>query len=551
MKVRSYRVFYIDQESGIKEVIDLLKTSSAVKMALVIKNGHLLLNSTVNLEILKKYEKRLKKNIVIINPDKILSDKVSKAGFKMYLKLDDLEKDLAVKSSLENKVAAGREKDDALNKKGYKDEKKNIAQKQDNKELRDKIKRGQSNKSKNKHKNNNSESKGRYQNLFSRFLTVSTILIIIIMAYFYFYYPTATIEIQAIIQELNYELDLNASNRISNIDWENNILPLHKTEVKISGHKEIETTGVQLIGDEKASGYVRFINERTSNVDIPAGTIVKTDSGIEYQTLEDISVPGLEVDYLMDVPVGMKAGQSEVRVQALSAGTQANVSFGEVKRIKDSMENLHVINPEAIRGGSDKRISYLSNEDIERAKSLLAEDLRAKLVRRVYQELGGNFRIIEEKINFLEPNFSYTAESGDITDDFIIEGEVIAEGYLFKNNELDRLATNILKEKLSNNVELMSSGINIRSLKLEENGNNMYNVNVAIDAPVLTSIDTSRLARRLSGLDINAAERVLDEMANIDSYNIKSTTEVLPRMSFAINVVIREAEAMRVINLMD
>ncbi|MFW5981582.1 MAG: baseplate J/gp47 family protein [Halanaerobiaceae bacterium] len=529
MKVRSYRVFYIEHEAGIKELIDLLKSSSAARMALVIKNGQLILNSSANLSLLMEYKKKLKKDIVIINPDRIFAEKVNKAGFKMYLKLDDLAKDLAVQNSNNNNI-------------------KNLKGNTEKEKEKEQGKKAKDNSNFRNH-NKIEENKKGHNSFISRIVSVFLILLIIAMSYLYFIYPTASVEIYPRANETSYEFGIKASNQISNIDWEKMILPLHMTEVRISTEKEVQTTGVRLIGDKKASTSVRFINERKSSVDIPAGTIIKSEAGTKFRTVEDIVVPGLDVDYLMDVPVGMKAGQKEVKVEALTAGSQGNLSFGEIKILEKPLENIYVINPEASRGGSDKKISYLSEEDIERAKILLKEDLKSKLLTKVYQELGGNYRVIEEEISFSDPEYFHDYEIGEETDTFTIKGELLASAYLLKNNELDRVATNIFKEKISDTQELMSSGISINSLRLEETGENMYNVNIEASAPVLAKIDTSSIARNLSGMEVDMAEQYLEEIEYLDYYNIESESEILPKISFAINVTIGDNEAHRVINL--
>ena len=37
MRVRGYRIFYIDEESSIKDLVELIESTTAVRMALVIK----------------------------------------------------------------------------------------------------------------------------------------------------------------------------------------------------------------------------------------------------------------------------------------------------------------------------------------------------------------------------------------------------------------------------------------------------------------------------------------------------------------------------------
>jgi len=377
------------------------------------------------------------------------------------------------------------------------------------------------------------------------------ILLIIAMAYFYFLYPTATIQVEPLTKTARHQMTIAASIDAKQIDWDNNILPLHETEVEISGQEEIATSGTRLIGDTRARGIVKFINERQDDLKIPAGTIIKTENNIKFKTIRDLIVPKLEVDYLMDVPVGMKAGQAEVEIEALTAGSTGNIGIGRIKNLENPLDNVYVINPEPSLGGVDKRVPLVTEEDIERAKAVLEEKLKSKLITKIYQELGGTFRIIEDKITYSKPTYKFNHSVGERTDTLKVEGSLTAKGYLLRNNEIDRLVTVLFKNQLPSNVQLMSSGINIESLKLEEKGNSMYNILIGVNAPVISAIDSENLVKQLSGLDLEEAQSLLEENGDIDNFTINSQSTRLPNMGFAIKVVVKEPESIKVFNLRD
>ncbi|MFP4662459.1 MAG: baseplate J/gp47 family protein [Halanaerobiales bacterium] len=543
MKVRGYRVFYIDNESGIKDLIEILKHTTAVKIALVIKNGQLILNSSVNLQLLKKYVKKYRKELVFINPDLSVYDKVITAGFLLYSDLNTLEKDLPIKQN-DSRVKRGLEIDSSI---------KDIIAvgSEDENTKRDSKRNNRRNNSRKKADDSSSGNKGstRGKRMIRLIVTAGIFLFIIAMAYLYFLYPTATIEIEPVIKTAKHEIAITASTDSKQIDWENSTLPLHETEVEISGQEVVQCSGLKLVGHIRAEGVVKFINERQEEVVIPAGTVLMTDNNIKFTTIEDVLVPELQVDYLMDVPVGMKAGQIEVGIKAVNPGSSGNVGIGRIKKIASPVENVYVVNPEPSRGGSDKRIPLVSEEDQQRAREILDEKLRSKLITRIYQELGGNYRIVENEINYSDPVYEFSHKIGEESDTLTVSGSLTARGYLLKNNEIDRLVTRIFKDRLPADVQLMSSGINIESLQLEEIDESMYNILIGVNAPVISDIDSENLANQLSGMAIAEAQALLDNMADVDNYLINSQKTNLPNMSFAIKVVVREPEEMKVFNI--
>ncbi|MFW6022202.1 MAG: baseplate J/gp47 family protein [Halanaerobiaceae bacterium] len=535
MKVRGYRVFYIDSESGIKDLIELVKGTTAVKMALVIKNSKLLLNSSVNMKLLKKYVKKYKKDVVFVCPEKTAVENIVNEGFSVFEDLNSLDSDLPMSSLTGGRNAAASTEDD--NNDNYNSDK-NI----DNKNTEYDI---------NETNSNNNGGSSIKKSKIAGIISFLLIILILTMAYFYFMYPTATIEIEPVIQKKNQEIEVTASTTKVSIDWENHTLPLHKTEVQITDEKEVQTTGVKSTGDTRAAGVVKFINERTKSVHIPAGTIVETANNISYKTIEDVNLPELEVEYLMDVPVGMKAGQVSVEVEAVNPGTVGNVGIGQIKKLASPIDKVHVINNEPVRGGSDKKISIVCENDVERIRSLLRENMKSKFINKMYQELSGNYRIIEDKISYSDIVINMDKNVGDVSQTLKASATMTASGFLIKNNELDRMATRVFREKMSDEVQLMSSGVNIETIKLEEKGKNLYNIIIGLNAPVIPAIDSNRLVKRLSGVNVQQAQNILQEEKNIDSFRINHKGVTLPQMGFAIKVVISEPEEMRVFNIND
>lgn len=506
MKVRGYRVFYIDEEEGVRDLIELIRTTPVDKLALVIRNGLLILNSTVNLKLIKKYADRYKKEIIFINPDPVLADKVISSNFVIYPDLNALERNIPFQAEAAGKEQNFDDNDDSLGR----------------------------------------EKRG---NVFSALMGVFLCLLILVMAYFYFLYPTVIIEIRPVVKEMNYQFNIAGSTSLTRIDWDSKRLPIHQTEVEITGEDEVKTTGIRLLGETKSSGIVKIINERSEDVRIPAATWLSTSDGKKYQTLEELVVPKLTVDYLMDVAVGMKAGMGEVRIEALEKGSTANVGIGRINTFVHKLKDIHVINPEPTSGGRDKRIPFVTENDLASLKSSIKEELESKLVTRMYKKLGGNYYIIEEGLSYSEPEINFNHQVGDEADTLKATASLTASGYLIRNNELDRLATRIIQDKLDNNMQLMSSGVNITELKLEDAGQGMYNITMGLLAPVIPAIDTDDLADSLLGMDIATARDFLKGYSNINDFNIKTEQSKLPRLGFAIKVVVMEPDSLAVFGL--
>jgi hypothetical protein len=501
LQVRGYRIFYIDPEEGIREVINLIEETTASKIALVVHERLNLLKSQINLKLLKEYCDKEKKEIVFINPNKKIINILDKTGFKSYADLNTLEEDMPFK----------------LETAGSKEEKEK-------------------------------GKEGHFKNLFISLIGIS---IILVLAWMYFFYPTATIVIKPVVKTARQEVEIQGSLDLNKIDWKEKILPLHKFELSITDEDIIDCTGIKLIGETKSRGVVKFINERQSEVLIPAGTVLETVNSIKFKTIEDVSIPGLKIDYLMDVPVGMKAGQAEVEIEALDMGSQCNLQIGSIKKIMMDLEKVHVINPEPTRGGKDKNFKVVSENDVQNLKARLEEKIKNKLLSSIYQKLGGNYRVIDNEIKYSNIEFEFKNKPGDLVDKLEAVGKLMANGYLLKNNELDRLTTNIFKDYLQDNYKLSSAGVNIEHMELAELGEGLYNIKLELIAQIIPVINTIEMAKDLSGKEILSANELLSEIESIDDFEINSASSFLPKLGFAIKIVVNEPDSFEVLNLTD
>ncbi|ACL69336.1 hypothetical protein Hore_05790 [Halothermothrix orenii H 168] len=487
-------------------------------MALVVHSRLLLLNNEVNLKLVKKYSEEFQKEVVFINPDPVIADRVIRSGFKAFPDLNSLENNNPLHA-----VAVGKEEN-------------NDNPVDSNKQLKS-VKRIED-----VERIEDVDDRGEYGDKKHRVFNLVGVILILLLAWFYFMYPTAVVEVKPVVEQQQHEMELLGSLQLNNIDWSNHILPLHRFEVSITDEDEIYASGEKLIGETRAEGIVKFINENKNEIKIPAGTIVQTVSGIKFKTVKDVNVPGLKVDFLMDVPVGMKAGQAEVGIVALQKGSRGNIGIGRIKKMAKPLNKVYVINPEPTSGGKDRKLPVVTKNDINRLKESLEEKLQSSLLAKIYRKLGGNFRVIENEIDYSKIEFNFSHRVGDIVEVINGSGTLTASGYLLKNSELDRMVTVLFEENLEKDKRLLSNGISVTRVDLEEKGNGLYNIKIGFVAPVVPDIDTGNLIKALKGSKIDQARQVLSNSQIIDDFNIKTRGNILPKLGFAIKVVVKEPD---------
>jgi len=123
--------------------------------------------------------------------------------------------------------------------------------------------------------------------------------------------------------------------------------------------------------------------------------------------------------------------------------------------------------------------------------------------------------VIAQKYSNIE--FEFKNKPGDLVDKLEAVGKLMANGYLLKNNELDRLTTNIFKDYLQDNYKLSSAGVNIEHMELAELGEGLYNIKLELIAQIIPVINTIEMAKDLSGKEILSANELLSEIKGVEN----------------------------------
>lgn len=497
MEVDGYRIYYVEDVVTSDGLLSLVRNSSAEKLALVISENQIIFLENYNLGLLKKYLDRTEKEIVFVSNDEKIREKLAKVGFKVFSNLNKLE----------DHISYGEITDD------YGKEKTKIAKRQ-------------------------------------RTFMMTAVVIIIFLAGIYFLYPTVIINIEPVTKIIDKEIVVQGSLAQDKISWEEKIIPLHRFEVELTGDEAIQATGLKTVGIKAARGRIKFINENKKEVIIPLGTIVMTDNGIKYKTLDEITVPPLKVDYLMDLPVGMRAGQAGVDIIALVKGEKGNVSIGKINKFLNKREDIYAINSEPVAGGIDEKVRVVAEDDIVNLKEKLTQEMKREILTKIYRKMGGNFRIIEDQIKFSDIIFKIDDQVGEKTDRLNGRGLLTASGYLLRNIELDKIVTGILKDKFDQDYRLLSSGVNIEEVELEKMTQKLYNIELKLKAAAVPNIKKMNLAERISGRSVEEAVEILNNNGYVDRFSITGERKKIPHLKYAIKINIADPGAVTVFNEM-
>jgi baseplate J-like protein len=154
-------------------------------------------------------------------------------------------------------------------------------------------------------------------------------------------------------------------------------VPARLFRLPVSVTRTFPATGVK-VTETKATGTVTFSNFDTGRgVLISKGALVRTESGIEFTTVAELTLPKATFDFFP--PFAVHPSTGSVGVEAVEAGTAGNVGNNTITVIPKAKNTLHVTNPEATAGGSHTESPAVSQEDVDNALATLNAALPAEL----------------------------------------------------------------------------------------------------------------------------------------------------------------------------
>jgi len=164
------------------------------------------------------------------------------------------------------------------------------------------------------------------------------------------------------LQELT--LEVRATTDVTQINI-TGLIPAYEGAVTVSGQKTAMSSGSVAVGLEKATGEVLFKNLTTSDLVLPAGTIVSTggEAVTRFETVNKVTLsPGSE--------------EVVVRVEAVLPGTEGNIQPGQIMIVEGTLgAKTEASNSEAFSGGSSQNIAAPTALDFTLLRYQLLDEL--------------------------------------------------------------------------------------------------------------------------------------------------------------------------------
>jgi hypothetical protein len=340
-------------------------------------------------------------------------------------------------------------------------------------------------------------------------------LLIVFLVWAIFFAARATVAITANTNIVNISKDL-VLRPDATLDAQQGIAPVVVKELKKTSSIDFAPTGKKNVG-EKAVGEVKFSNSSPESASIAAGTRLTSSSGLVFVTASAVTVPAAQLSF--SCPGYICPGSESVGVAAQEGGTRYNGASGSVSGTPDGVSGTFT---GATSGGTDKTATVVSQSDIDTAYEKLDAQDSSKVKAELKKQFEDSIVVIDE---------SYTIEPGDPTSAPAVGQEASSAKLSAETTyriigvaraDLRAIFDSYTKNEIAGdkNQKIYESGDEAAKFTEFSKNNNEYKVKARATAQVGPNIDEKALANQITGMRAGEVQQKLEEVQGVEDVNV-------------------------------
>ncbi len=548
---------YVDVDDEITGIIDKVRSSKGKVVALVLPKRATVLQSIVNMKLLKRTAEGAKKHLVLVTTEASLLPLAGSVGLHVAStptskpvippapdapddEPEDVDEPLAVTDGTDDSdfnaesasktpvgvlAAAGAAGAAASRLSPAVDEEIDL----DDAETDKPDSTAKSSDKSGKPKKNRKLAVPNFDSFRTKLLVGAGVLALLIVGWVFAFVvlPTATITIHTDTTTVPTNLNLTLDTAAKTLDTSQNIVPATSQTVEKSYTQQVPATGQQNNG-EQASGTVSFTLKdcSVSSVSIPAGTGVSS-GGNTYVTQGDVNLQSSKIGNSCNPSQLQSYWSATVKVTAVAGGTKYNVSDGTAFTIPSNISGASSVSAKAssdIDGGTDNITKVVAQADIDSAKSKINTQDTSAVKSGLQAALQGK-SLTAVTTTFLagDPVVTTSAKAGDAADTVTVT-EVVSYSMLgVKPADLQTLVVGNVNKQIDKGKQVILDDGVAKAKFTQSNPGSPSAASVAFAAKSIAGpdINTDSLRAQVVGKKSGDIKSLIEQTPGVTSVEVK------------------------------
>ncbi len=543
MTADSKDTIYIDVDEEITGIISKIQNSDKDIVALVLPKRASVLQSIVNMKLLKRAQDQHKKKVVLITSESRILPLAGAAS--LFVASNLTSKPYVPLAKVTGKETADGEKDDIdpntpvsqvvpAAKFADSDDEIEIDNTPKTPEPGSETAKSKKNK-KNKVPN---FSKFRKKMIFAGALGVALVFVLI---YAIFIAPKAKVTVKAQTTDLPMTIDFIADTSADSFDPDLKIVRATTKEDQKDDNEKVNTSGEKDKGD-KATGTVTFKNcdFGSGATTLPAGTIVSAD-GFSFLTQKAVKLPADSFTggaCTSATASGSVTAQKSGEDYNLGAQSYAVSGYSEVQASGSQMS-----------GGSSKIVKVVAQEDVDKAKERLngkPSDVHDDFVNQLKSD---GYVPIEDSFKSKPGSYDVSPAVGQEADEVTVSVTTKYSMLGIKKEDLQELVkSEVAKSEEGKDKTILSDGIDSATFKVSDDSGR---IGVTMNTTVVVGpdLDQENIKSQIAGKKSGEAEAILSQVPGINEPKVELSpfwVGKVPKKHSKITIEVQQADGSQI-----
>ena len=537
-------VIYLEADSEITEAIDKLKSARGREVRIAVPARSTMLQSAVNLKLLKKTAQKSGKKLVLISSDRATLSLAAGLGLLVAknVKAEALlpSSAMAPPTSSHEPVVIDQAREEAGQSRGSSSSSSSsrsssksssnndndnnyIDLSEDSQSDSDiqKANAGHSKKSKQSPKIPNFMGLNKK---ISIIVAVFAAFIMLVLAYVFL--PTAKVTLLAKAQKTPVNVEFTLDSTVKESDFSQGLVAANQLTVTKDLSAQYTATGKKDVGT-KATGSVKISNATSSNpVSLPAGATL-TASGKTFSLNQGVTVPGATVSG------GIVPGTINTQITATQNGDSYNLS-GATFSVSSGGPVLTATG--STSDGTTKIAVVVTQADIDKAQKEMIDSASQNAKQDVESKSSSDERFFPETFTSTVSGLTASAPVDSESSGGTVSAKVKYSELSASNTDLDKLFTEQIKTQIPGSNQLYQSGWKDAKYSAKPSSSEKAEVKAISNAFYGQAIDIKQVARDLSGkAKKDATDIVTPKYPQVTGVQVESSPALAPNIPFFAN----------------
>jgi len=304
-------------------------------------------------------------------------------------------------------------------------------------------------------------------------------------------------------------------------------------EIQLEGDAPVTSTKV--VGTT-AKGSVRIVNKTSEEQKVKEQSRLLTDDGQLFYMQQHAIIPPNDA--------------VTVQLEAAEAGEKGNISPQRLHFAALSAESASLLYGEVstpLTEGAGKAVPIIQDNDINEAKKMAADKVKAQATQEIQQELPKGWALLNESWNVEPQAFDINAAVGDQRDTIHFKARIVARVLGYEEAQLTNRLETALNERLDKEYMLFPGSISstqtVKSVDWEK-AEGIISARVTHTTIPRFSVDALRT--KLSGRSSKEAQGYLEGLPGVRSASIKLWpfwVQSIPHIEKRVNIDLQPDQA--------